>query len=68
VSDILREFRFDPLLTLSSVNPRALCCVASLNFDRTNAEERARAAVCHQKLLDSLAARGYFPYRLPTAA
>jgi 4-cresol dehydrogenase (hydroxylating) len=63
ISTILERRAFEPLVTLSSINPRALCCVASLCFNRADAEECARAGVCHAELSSTLAAAGYFPYR-----
>jgi 4-cresol dehydrogenase (hydroxylating) len=63
ISEILTRHGFEPLLTLTSVNARALCCVASICFDRSADAERRRAGVCYDELFASLAARGYLPYR-----
>lgn len=63
VTAALTRHQFEPLITMSSINARALCCVASLCFDRTSPDEAARAALCHQELLQELAASGYYPYR-----
>jgi 4-cresol dehydrogenase (hydroxylating) len=66
ISEILVAHRFDPLLTVTSVSPRALCCVASICFDRSDEAERERAGECYDELFERLAARGYLPYRAGT--
>jgi 4-cresol dehydrogenase (hydroxylating) len=66
ISEILLAHRFDPLLTVTSVSPRALCNVASICFDRSDEAERQRAGECYDELFERLAARGYLPYRAGT--
>ncbi len=63
VTRILTEHQFEPLLTLTTVNARALCCVVSICYDRDDEAERHRAAACYDELFTALATRGYLPYR-----
>jgi len=57
------RFGFEYQVTLSQVSERALCAVMSIHFDRSNPEEAARAAACHDALVMELLKRGYEPYR-----
>jgi 4-cresol dehydrogenase (hydroxylating) len=66
ISKILLAHQFDSLLTVTSVGARALCCVASICFDRSDEGERQRAGECYDELFKRLAACGYFPYRAGT--
>ena len=63
----IAEHGFDPLITLSSVSPRSLCCVTSLHF-RKNSPEQRRAQQCYQTLRQNCAQLGYYPYRSFDAA
>jgi 4-cresol dehydrogenase (hydroxylating) len=54
---------FEHQVTYSFINPRALCGVTSICFDRDDPGQRARAVQCHDALLDRLLAAGYCPYR-----
>jgi 4-cresol dehydrogenase (hydroxylating) flavoprotein subunit len=60
---IFHEFGFEFQVTLSCVNPRALCAVMSICFDKESADETSRAARCEEKLLARLIAGGWIPYR-----
>ena len=60
---ILIGHGFDPLMTVTSINERALCCVISINFDKSDCQEATRAAQCSRQLRDSLQSNGYYVYR-----
>lgn len=64
MESIFAEHGFEPLMTLASVNPRALCCVTTVSFDKSNPAECERGAKCHKALLDALVRAGYPPYRV----
>lgn len=66
--DILLRHRFEPQLSLTLVTERAITCVVSIAYDRAVDGEDARAMACYQELRETLAARGYYPYRLGTQA
>lgn len=63
VEPIYLKHRFDPLITYSMINERAMVCVTQLAFDTRDAEESARAQTCYTELNDALVATGYIPYR-----
>ncbi|MCK6487453.1 MAG: FAD-binding protein [Planctomycetes bacterium] len=60
---VLHRHGFEHQATYSLVNPRALCAVTSICFDRDDPAQRARATACHDELVDLLATAGYCPYR-----
>ena len=60
---IFDRSKFDPLITLTSITERALCCVMSVNFDKTDAADSDRAAQCAAELKHALESAGYYPYR-----
>jgi 4-cresol dehydrogenase (hydroxylating) len=60
---VMRRHGFDCLNTLSFVNPRALCAVLTICFDRRSPEECRRASACHAELQEALMHEGYIPYR-----
>jgi len=66
VSPILAEHDFDLLATLSFVNERSLAAVLTIAFDKSSAEESARAERCYAAMLDAAMAGGYHPYRVGT--
>lgn len=61
--DTFERFGFDPLLTVTCLTGRAVCCVMAVSFDKRNAEEAAQATECVNMLTDSLVQSGYIPYR-----
>jgi 4-cresol dehydrogenase (hydroxylating) flavoprotein subunit len=60
---ILASQGFEYQVTFSLVSDRASAAVISICFDRSDAEETARAAVAHDALLRALLENGYVPYR-----
>lgn len=67
--EVLHSHGFEHQVTYSLVNPRALCGVISICFDRDDGSQVARATACHDRLVDRLAGAGFAPYRAspPTA-
>ena len=63
-SDVLLEHGFEPMLSLTLVDPRAIACVISIGYDRDVPGEDERAVACHERLLKTMLAAGYPPYRL----
>ncbi len=68
IADVLKQYNFEPLITVTAISPRALCCVASICYDRSDVTECSQASACYEQLFQSLAGRGYFPYRAGTHA
>lgn len=64
VAPIFCRHGFDLFVTFSLINERALCAVLTVAYDRSNAEETARARACHGALFDAVMAAGYIPYRV----
>lgn len=62
--DVLLRHGFEPMLSLTTVTERALTCVVSIAYDRAIDGEDARAMACYQELLETLAAAGYYSYRV----
>lgn len=63
-----RAYGFDPLVTFTLVGDRAAVCVSNASYDRSVAEEVARAEACHDDVVARLVAAGYPPYRVGPAA
>lgn len=66
VEPIFQAYGFEPLLTMTSITPRALCCVMTVAYDKSNPTECVQATACYEQLLQSVVERGYIPYRLGT--
>lgn len=64
VEPIFARHRFDPCVTISLITERALVAVMNISFDRSSAEETARARRCYRELLASALEAGFPPYRL----
>src|SRR5262249_46862662 len=67
-SEIILRHGFEPMISLTVLTDRTLSCILSLGYDRDVPGEDARAAACHRELVESLAARGYYPCRLGIGA
>ncbi|MFO0948320.1 MAG: FAD-binding oxidoreductase [Planctomycetota bacterium] len=61
---IFAKHRFEMLITMTSITPRALCCVTTVAFDKEDPEECARGSACYDELFDVLMNRGHIPYRV----
>jgi 4-cresol dehydrogenase (hydroxylating) len=55
---------FEPMITMTVYDARAVHVVTPIVFDRDMAGEDARAQQCANRLLGALADKGYYPYRL----
>lgn len=55
---------FEPIVSITMLTERTICCVVSLSYDRDVAGEDERAMGCYKHLVQSLAGNGYHPYRL----
>ena len=60
---VLAAHGFEYQVTFSLISDRAAAAVMSICFDRSDAEETARAAAAHDALLRALLENGYVPYR-----
>jgi 4-cresol dehydrogenase (hydroxylating) len=64
IEPVLARHKFEPLMTLSTVSERALCCVTQISFNKADSGERARAAECYDHLFQLLLQNGFVPYRV----
>ena len=64
VEPTFRRYKLEPLITLTSINPRALCCVISICFDKGSKTETDLAQECYEYLFTTLRERGFLPYRV----
>ena len=60
---ILARHHFDPLVTFTMLNERAMVAIFNISFDKTLSEEARVAAECQGELKAAFAAAGYYPYR-----
>ena len=60
---ILARHGFDPLVTFTMLNERAMVCIMNISFDKTLPEEAQAATLCQTELKGALAAQGFYPYR-----
>jgi 4-cresol dehydrogenase (hydroxylating) len=63
-SELLLRHGFEPAISITVLTERAISCIISLGYDRNVAGEDERAKACYDELLASLAAKGYYSYRL----
>ena len=59
----LNRHGFDYLVTLTLINPRALCAIITIAFDKRDPRQALQARRCHDELLERLLREGYAPYR-----
>ena len=62
--DTLLPAGFEPMISLSLINGRAIICVISISFDRSVPGEDLRAMTCYETLADRVNRMGYYSYRL----
>ncbi len=62
--DVLLSGGFEPMLTITLLTERSASCVISMAYDRRVPGEDEKAQACYQKLLKTLADKGYHSYRL----
>lgn len=63
VEPIFQAHGFEPLITMTSITPRALCCVMTVAYDKSNPIECAQATACYEQLFHIVVEQGYIPYR-----
>lgn len=63
-AETLLSWRFDPILALVPLSHRAVEMLCAIVYDRDQPGADARAAGCHDALLERMCALGYYPYRL----
>lgn len=63
IEPIYARYGFEPLITFTMINERAMIAVTNLCFDRRQSEEVKRAIECYHALTERLISSGYIPYR-----
>jgi 4-cresol dehydrogenase (hydroxylating) flavoprotein subunit len=63
VEPIFEQHGFEPLITMTSITPRALCCVMTVAYDKDSAREAAAAEACYTHLFEVVMQAGLVPYR-----
>ena len=63
-SEVLLSYGFEPSISMTLISERALCCVISISYDRSERGQDERAMACYHHLQQELTAQGYYPYRL----
>lgn len=64
VTGIVFSAGFEPMISLSLMNGRAIACVISISYDRSIPGEDQRAMHCYENLVCRINAMGYHSYRL----
>jgi 4-cresol dehydrogenase (hydroxylating) len=64
IAQTIVQHEFEPLISMTLITERSLCCVSTIAYDRETPGEDIKAIACHQQLLDRLSDAGYYPYRL----
>ena len=62
--EILLAAGFEPIISLSLINGRAIACVISISYDRAVSGEDTRAMACYETLVARINSFGYYSYRL----
>jgi 4-cresol dehydrogenase (hydroxylating) len=60
---ILAQYHFDPLVTFTMINERAMIAILNVVFDKRVPEDCANAAACYDAVSAALFEAGYPPYR-----
>ena len=60
---VFYRHKLEPLMTFTTVNERALCCVMNISFDKARQDESEDAEACYEELFSLLTGSGYIPYR-----
>ncbi len=63
IEPVYQAHGFHPLITLSTINERALGAVMTVAYDKEDPGDTERARDCYRALWDALAAAGFMPYR-----
>lgn len=62
--EILLNYGFEPMISLTLTTDRAVTCVVSISYDRHVPGEDQRAMQCYNVLLDAMTKAGFYSYRL----
>lgn len=60
---IFAKFGFEPLMTFTLINERAMIAILNVAFDKSEAEEARRAEQCYDALVDAMMREGFYLYR-----
>jgi 4-cresol dehydrogenase (hydroxylating) flavoprotein subunit len=63
IQPILVEHGFEPMITVTLLNGRAMVFVTTIYYDRSSADESTRARACHDELMTAILDAGHPPYR-----
>jgi 4-cresol dehydrogenase (hydroxylating) len=63
VKPIFAQFGFEMLITFTLITERAMIAITNVAFDKSNADESARARKCYDALMEAFFAKGFYPYR-----
>jgi 4-cresol dehydrogenase (hydroxylating) len=63
IAPIYAKHAFEPLVTLTLVNERAIVAILNVCFDKREEAEAQAAMACYDELSQRLRDAGYFPYR-----
>lgn len=64
IQEILLADGFEPMISLTLINGRAIACIISISFDREIPFEDERAMRCYARLAERMHSFGYYSYRL----
>lgn len=64
VAEIMLADGFEPMISLTLLNGRAISCVVSICYDREVSGEDERAMACYRHLVERANEMGYYSYRL----
>jgi 4-cresol dehydrogenase (hydroxylating) len=63
-NEILLEYGFEPSISMTLITERAVACVISICYDRSEPGHDDQAMACYRRLQKELTGRGYHSYRL----
>jgi 4-cresol dehydrogenase (hydroxylating) len=63
-TEILLEYGFEPSISMTLITERAVACVISICYDRSEPGQDEQAMTCYHRLRQELTGRGYYSYRL----
>ncbi|PCJ30536.1 MAG: hypothetical protein COA90_08980 [Gammaproteobacteria bacterium] len=63
-----KKYGFEPSISMTLLNERAVDCVISIIFDRDSAQDEIKALQCHDELLAAFNKMGFSVYRSSTRA
>lgn len=60
---IFAQYGFEPLMTFTLINERAMIAILNVAFDKAETDEARRAELCYDAMVDAMMHEGYYPYR-----